>query len=95
MKAVTIRQALQRVVDNPELNTDVLLDVPAHELVCRTLFDLANGAKLDEPRTLQRASRARDVIFNRLVGRRKAGTHPAQKQQEVSISFMELGAIDE
>ena len=94
MKIVTIRQALQRVADHPELTTDVLLDVPAHELVSRTLFEIANGARVGDTRSLQQASRARGAIFDRLVGRRKAGTHPAQRA-DVSVTFTELGAIDE
>lgn len=89
MKIVTIRQALQNVVDNPVLKTDMLLDVPAHELVCRSLFEIANGAKVGERGSLGRANVARDMIFNRLVGRRRAGSHPAT-QTKVSLEFVNL-----
>lgn len=88
-KAVTIRQALQHVADNPELSTDVILDLPVHELIARTLFEIANGAKADAPRTMARANTAREMIFLRLVGRRRPGTHPATAQQS-SITFHDL-----
>jgi hypothetical protein len=88
-KTVSIRQALQHVADNPMVNTDMILDVPAHELVCRTLFDIANGADLVDRPSQSRANVARKLIFDRLVGRRRAGTHPATRQT-VSLEFTDL-----
>ena len=90
-KVVIIRQALQHVVDKPTVSTDVMLDIPAHELVCRTLFEIANGATINDPRTQSRANVARKLIFERLVGRRKTGTHPA-KRRAVSLEFRDLTA---
>lgn len=89
MKIVTIRQALQHVADNPVLKTDMLLDVPAHELVSRSLFEIANGAQISERGSLARANVARNMIFNRLVGRRRAGSHPAT-QVKVELEFVNL-----
>ena len=89
MKIVTIRQALQHVADNPVLKTDMLLDVPAHELVSRSLFEIANGAQISERGSLARANVARNMIFNRLVGRRRAGSHPAT-QVKVELEFINL-----
>lgn len=86
---VTIRQALQYVADNPSPASDVLIDLPTHELVARTLFELANGATVDSIRSQQRANNARTLIFNRLVGRRRAGSHPATRQ-EVHLTFTDL-----
>lgn len=95
MKTVTIRQALQHVVDNPELKTDVLLDVPVHELVSRTLFEIANGVQVSERGSLARANVARTMIFNRLVGRRRAGSHPATAKR-VEVKFVPLaGELDD
>lgn len=88
-KQVSIRQALQHVADNPTLTTDVLLEVPAHELVCRTLFEIANGASVDDTRSLQRANIARSLIFDRLVGKRRAGSHPATRNK-VELQFVDL-----
>jgi hypothetical protein len=95
MKNVSIRQALQHVADNPTLKTDVLLDVPVHELVSRTLFEIANGANISERGSLSRANAARTLIFSRLVGRRRAGSHPATNQK-VELKFHPLaGEINE
>lgn len=89
MKIVTIRQALQNVADNPVLQTDMLIDLPAHELVARSLFEIANGPQMTERGSLARANVARDMIFNRLVGRRRAGSHPAT-QVRVQLEFVNL-----
>lgn len=89
MKIVTIRQALQHVADHPELDTDVLLNVKVHELVARSLFEIANGAQMNQRGSLARANVARNMIFNRLVGRRRAGSHPAT-QVKVEIDFVDL-----
>lgn len=89
VKTKTILQALQHVVDNPELETDDLLNVPASELVCRTLFDIANSAQLQDRKSMAQANVARTLIFHRLVGRRRTGTHPAQKVQQ-QLTFKDL-----
>lgn len=89
MKIVTIRQALQQVADNPTLKTDMLIDLPAYELVARSLFEIANGAQISERGSLARANIARNMIFNRLVGRRRAGSHPAT-QVKVELEFVNL-----
>ena len=90
-KVVTIRQALQHVADNPTLNTGMVLDVPAHELVCRTLFEIANGASADNARSQSRANVARSIIFDRLVGKRRVGSHPATRRA-ASLEFVDLTA---
>lgn len=89
MKIVTIRQALQHVADHPTLKTDVLLNVPVHELVARTLFEIANDPKISNRGSMNRANVARNMIFNRLVGRRRAGSHPAT-QTKTQLKFIPL-----
>lgn len=89
MKQVTIQQALQYVADHPDLETDELITLPAHELVCRTLFEIANGASLAQPRSMPKANAAREIIFLRLVGRRRAGSHPATRTK-AAIQFADL-----
>ena len=82
MKMVTIRQSLQHVADNPVIKTDDMLSLPAHELVVRTLFEIANGAQISRSATrLGRANIARKLIFTRLVGRRRPGSHPATESK--------------
>lgn len=88
-KTVTIRQALQHVADNPVLKTDMVIDVPVHELVCRTLFEIANGAEMGSPRSQSRANNARTLIFDRLVGKRRSGSHPATRSQQ-AVQFVDL-----
>lgn len=85
VKIVTIRQALQHVADHPDMNLDKLLDTPAHELISRTLFDIANNAQADSRGTLTKANIARNMIFMRLVGRRRSGSHPATQKKEVDV----------
>lgn len=95
MKITSIRQAIQHVVDHPDMKTDVLLDVPVHELVVRTLFEIANGVNVKERGSMERANVARNMIFNRLVGRRRAGSHPAT-EKKVAMKFVDLaGEIGE
>lgn len=89
MKITTIKQALQHVADHPEMKTDVILDVQVSELVSRTLYEIANGVQISERGSLTRANVARTMIFNRLVGRRRAGSHPAT-DQSVQVEMVDL-----
>lgn len=86
---MTIQQALQHVVNNPELETDDLLNVPISELICRTLFDVANSPSMHDRKSMARANTARTVIFHRLVGRRKNGSHPATRTRS-QLEFHDL-----
>lgn len=90
MKSHTsIRQALDYVARNPVLETDEIIGLPAHELVARTLFEIANNAHPSQRGSLARANLARKLIFDRMVGRRKSGSHPATKKRE-SVEFRDL-----
>lgn len=86
---VGIREALQRVADNPEPATDIVIDVHIHELVARTLFDIANNPDAKVRGSLQKATRAQKILMNRLVGLRRPGTHPAARESE-GIEFLDL-----
>lgn len=88
-KQVTIRDALQRVADNPVMLTDELVQVPVHELVARTLFEISNLPDASVRGSMQRANKARKMILDRLVGKRRAGSHPATRT-EVQIDFVDL-----
>ena len=95
MASVTIKQALQYVADYPVMLTDEVIQVPVHELVCRTLFDIANNPDAAQRGSQTRANKARKMILDRLVGKRRAGSHPATRVQ-VEIEFIDLtgGAIE-
>lgn len=89
MASVSIRDALQRVADTASDEPDVVLDVRVHELVCRTLFQLANSADQRAKGSMARATRAQRIILNRMAGTRKPGTHPAARAQ-AGIEFIDL-----
>lgn len=90
MKIVTIKQALQYVGAHPEPKTDTYLELPVHELVCRMLFDIANTVDISNSGSMQRASVAQAMIFNRMVGRRHTGTHPSRGEQKDKLVFHDL-----
>lgn len=89
MKSTPIKQALQYVADNPMPEDDNWLLKPTHELVCRTLFDIANHPDPTERGALTRANTARKMIFDRLVGKRRPGSHPATRNVE-AVEFVDL-----
>lgn len=89
MKVVSIQQALQLVADHPQMDTDDLLNCKVHELVCRSLFEIANAPDSNRRGSMARANSARHMIFTRLVGRRRAGSHPATKIK-VEVDFINL-----
>lgn len=89
MKIVTIQQALQQVADRPQMTDDNLLEHKVHELVCRSLFEIANEPQVKVRGSLTKANIARNMIFTRLVGRRRAGSHPATRTK-VEVEFVNL-----
>lgn len=89
MKIVTVRQALQQIADHPQMETDDLLNIKVHELVARSLFEIANGANMTKRGTMNRANIARQMILMRMVGRRRAGSHPATNTR-VKLEFTDL-----
>jgi hypothetical protein len=96
MKVVTIKQALQAVADYPTMIDDEIIQHPVHELVCRELFDIANRPNASIRGSLARSNKARKMILDRLVGKRRAGSHPATRG-DISVEFVDLtaGAIHE
>ena len=89
MKHVTIQQALQNVVDKPYLDTDEIIQVPVHELISRTLFDIANRPDASVRGSMTKANKARKMILDRLVGKRRAGTNPAARSA-IQMEFIDL-----
>lgn len=93
-KHKTVREALQFVADHPELRT-APIDTPVWELVPRILFDIANNPDAKVRGSMARATRAQKMIADRLVGRRRPGTHPAVAQRnEVTFRDLTEGAIE-
>jgi hypothetical protein len=94
MKVVTIRQALQQVADYPVMLDDEIITHPVHELVCRTLFDIANRPDASSRGSMTRANKARKMILDRLVGKRRAGSHPATRTEQ-ALDFIDLTSPSE
>ena len=88
-RSVSIRQAMQYVADHPEMQSDELISLPVWELVVRTVFEAANSVDAKKPATMSKANAARAMILNRLVGRRRPGTHPATGQKN-TLKFVDL-----
>ncbi len=86
---VSVRQALQYVADYPQPLNDEVLQMPVHELVARTLFDIANNPDASVRGSQARANKARGIILDRLTGKRKAGTKPVSGTQ-AAIKFLDL-----
>lgn len=89
MKVVTIRQALQQVADYPQPLTDEVIQAPVYELVARTLFDIANRPDASVRGSMTRANKARKMILDRMVGKRRVGTRPATVKK-VEVEFRDL-----
>lgn len=89
MKHVTIKQALQLVADNPTMQTDEIIQIPVHELIARSLYEVANNPDQKVRGSLSRANKARKMILDRLVGTRRPGSHPATRV-DVPIEFVDL-----
>lgn len=94
MAHVTVKDALERVAENFDTMPDEWIQVPVHELVGRTLWQIANPQDTSERGALTRATKAQKIILDRVVGTRRPGTNPAAKQGSV-IEFTDLteGAI--
>lgn len=91
IKTVTIKQALQQVADYPVPLDDDALQMPVHELIARSLFDIANRPDATVRGSMTRANKARKIITDRLVGKRRAGSHPATREG-ITIEFVDLTA---
>jgi hypothetical protein len=89
MKNVSVRQALQHVADFPQALDDEMIRWPVHELIARTLYQIANQPDATVRGSMTRANVARRMILDRLVGKRRAGSHPATRNV-VAIDFLDL-----
>lgn len=91
-KHKTIKQALDYVKAQPA-NKKPELDTECWELLARALYIHANSGNPEVIGSMGRANRAQRIILNRTTGRRRAGTHPFQRnQQQVTFHDMTEGA---
>ncbi|UVG34254.1 hypothetical protein SEA_HANNABELLA_48 [Microbacterium phage Hannabella] len=96
MKNKSVQDALQYVADHPpEGPPDPLVDRPAWELIGQVLFFIANTPDPKVRGSMGRATTAQKMIANRLTGRRRPGTHPAQvESDELEFADLTVGVID-
>jgi hypothetical protein len=85
----SIQDSLQFVADHPRVSNEAPIDTPVWELVARQLFKIANEPDKKVRGSMARATKAQKIILDRLVGKRRPGTHPAQAQTE-GIDFVDL-----
>jgi len=89
MRYVTIKQALERAARMKiDENTDMLA-LPVCDLVALTLYETANNPGRDD-RGASRANFARRMIFDRMVGTRRTGSHPAVRAAN-ALEIKDLG----
>ena len=88
MKHKSVKEALEYVARHPTPPAIPPLAMPIWELVARQLFEAAGhiGGNKNQMKVTNAASK---IILDRVVGRRKTGTHPAvaQKQQVTIADF--------
>lgn len=85
----TVLEALQWVADHPLQSSVDTIDVPVWELVARQLYHVANSPDKRVRGSMNRATAAQKMLMDRLVGRRRPGTHPAQLSSD-GIEFTDL-----
>jgi len=94
-RSKTITEALKYVSNHPQPSTDDMTQTPTWELVGRRLFEIANNPDVKVRGSMARATRAQKIILDRLVGTRRAGTHPAQvKSDEIDFVDLTVGVLD-
>lgn len=86
-----VRDALETVAARPPRPVDPTVDTPIWDLIASSLFYIANSPDKKVRGSMARATKAQKIILDRMVGRRRPGTHPAQASSE-KIDFVDLTA---
>ena len=81
VKHKSVKEALDYVARHP-VPAEQPIQMPVWELVARQLFDAAHIVG-GTPKQLKRTSQAQKILLDRMVGRRRPGTHPAQVKADV------------
>ncbi len=93
MAQVTVKEALQKFADNPQREKDPI-DTPVWVLISEQLFNIANSPNPKIRGSMAKSTRAQKMIFDRLTGKRRAGSRPATKEVK-KIHFIDLTQVDE
>lgn len=84
----TIREALEYVSRHPVPSAEPI-DMPVWEHVARGLFETASSPNPKVRGSMARASRAQQMILDRMVGRRRPGSRPVSGAG-VQVEFRDL-----
>lgn len=90
MKTKSVREAMAYAADHQVPDADPI-DTPMWHLLCLQLFEVANNPQVKVRGSLNRATRAQRMILDRMVGRRRAGTHPVEAGKK-QVDFVDLTA---
>lgn len=88
VKHRTVKEALEFVSKHPTPST-VPIEMPVWELVSRQLFEAAHtvgGTAV----SMKRSVAAQKIIFDRLAGKRRPGTHPATSKAKRELKVLDL-----
>ena len=86
----SIPDALQYVADHSESPEDFTV-APVWQLVGLALFEVANSPNPTVRGSMARATAAQRLIMDRMVGRRRPGSHPVQSGA-ATLEFADLAA---
>jgi hypothetical protein len=96
LKAKSVQDSLQYVAEHPPVSLEPTVDIPAWEILGQTLFWIANTPDPKVRGSMGRATKAQKIIADRLTGRRRPGTHPAQVQDEqIEFADLTVGVLDD
>ncbi len=88
LKHKNVKEALEYVSRHP-VPDRVPIEMPVWELIARQLFEAAHVVN-GNGQQMKRATAAQKIIFDRLAGKRKPGTHPAQSKGKRELKIMDL-----
>lgn len=88
IKHRTVKEALEFVSKHPT-PTRVPIEMPIWELISRQLFEASHSVGGNAV-AMKRASTAQRIIFDRLAGKRRPGTHPATSKTKRKLEIRDL-----
>jgi hypothetical protein len=88
IKHRTVKEALEFVARHPQPDRPPI-EMPVWELVSRQLFETANNVGGSAVQ-MKRTATAQKIIFDRLAGKRRPGTHPAASKGKRELKMVDL-----
>lgn len=96
MKSKSVQESLEYVAQHPPASFEPTVDMPVWEVLGQLLYLIANSGNPRNKGSVARATRAQKMIWDRKVGRRRPGTHPATVSDEaIEFEDLTMGALDE